>query len=219
VDDQEMVLDGLRAWLTQAPSDVEVTIAVTTWTDLLTHPQFPVDVVLLDLDLGDRISAPLKIATLRSAGVATVVISVFADPAHVRAAVAAGALGYVPKSEPAEEMLHAVQAAEAGDSYVTAGLAALLTSDSQDPSNHATGVPHLSPQELKALVLYASGLPMKSVARRLGVSFDTAKGYVDRVREKYAETGREARTKLELHRRAIEDRLMTANENIEPNLP
>jgi DNA-binding NarL/FixJ family response regulator len=58
------------------------------------------------------------------------------------------------------------------------------------------------------LILYASGLPMKSVARRLGVSFDTAKCYVDRVRDKYERTGREARTKIELRQRAEEDGLL-----------
>jgi hypothetical protein len=31
-----------------------------------------------------------------------------------------------------------------------------------------------------------------------------------RVREKYAQAGREARTKLDLHRRAVEDGLLTA---------
>ena len=65
--------------------------------------------------------------------------------------------------------------------------------------------PALSPQELRALTLYASGLPLKSVAWRLGVTVYTAKGYIDRVRQKYADVGREARTKLELHLRAVED--------------
>jgi hypothetical protein len=49
---------------------------------------------------------------------------------------------------------------------------------------------------------------MKSVARRMNISVDTAKCYVDRVREKYAHAGREARTKIDLHRRALEDGLL-----------
>jgi two-component system, NarL family, uhpT operon response regulator UhpA len=206
VDDHQMVLAGLQAWVGQADSYVNVVIAVASWADLLDHPAFPVDVVLLDLDLGDDIPAPLKISTLRQAGVATVVISTLADPARIRACLAAGAAGYLPKTEPADEILRAVTAAAAGEGYMTPSLAALLVADREDDNGNA---PALSPQELRALILYASGLPMKSVARRLGVSIHTAKSYIDRVREKYTQAGRETRTKLDLHQRAIEDGLLT----------
>ena len=207
VDDHQMVLSGLRAWVGQADRSVQVVIAATSWADLLDHPAFPVDVVLLDLDLGDDIPAPLKISTLRQAGVATVVISTLADPARIRVCLAAGAAGYLPKTEPADEILRAVTAAATGEGYMTPSLAALLVADREDDAENA---PTLSPQELRALVLYASGLPMKSVARRLGVSTHTAKGYIDRVREKYTHAGRVARTKLELHRRAVEDGLLAS---------
>jgi two-component system uhpT operon response regulator UhpA len=205
VDDHQMVLSGLQAWIGQADGPVEVVIAVASWADLLDHPAFPVDVVLLDLDLGDGIPAPLKISTLRRAGVATVVISTLADPARIRVCLAAGAAGYLPKTEPADEILRAVTAAATGEGYMTPSLAALLVADREDDAKNA---PALSPQELRALILYASGLPMKSVARRLGVSIHTAKGYIDRVREKYTQAGRETRTKLDLHRRAVEDGLL-----------
>lgn len=65
--------------------------------------------------------------------------------------------------------------------------------------------PSLSPQEKRLLMLYATGLPMKSVARRMEIRLDTAKQYLHRARTKYAEAGRPAWTKVELHRRAIED--------------
>jgi hypothetical protein len=51
----------------------------------------------------------------------------------------------------------------------------------------------------------ATGLPMKSVAVRMGISEETAKQYLGRVREKYARAGRAARTKMELYHRAVED--------------
>ncbi len=46
------------------------------------------------------------------------------------------------------------------------------------------------------------------MARQLDVGYETAKSYLDRVREKYAHVGRGARTKLELRDRAIEDGLI-----------
>ncbi len=68
-------------------------------------------------------------------------------------------------------------------------------------------VPSLSHREREALTLYASGLPLKSVARRMAVTEYTAKEYLKRVRRKYGEAGRPANTKLELYWRAVEDGL------------
>ncbi len=68
--------------------------------------------------------------------------------------------------------------------------------------------PQLSSQERRTLVLYASGMPLKSVATRLGVSSETAKSYLERVRAKYEACGREARSKVELRKRAEEDGLV-----------
>jgi DNA-binding CsgD family transcriptional regulator len=57
----------------------------------------------------------------------------------------------------------------------------------------------LSEQERRALVLYASGLTQDVVARRMGITANTVKHYLDRVRDKYSNVGVRARTKLELH--------------------
>jgi two-component system uhpT operon response regulator UhpA len=207
LDDEEMVLEGLAAWLSRESVEVHVAVAASQWAELLIHPAFPVDVVLLDLQLRDGIPAPIKVTTLRTAGVASVIISTHATAAEVRACVNAGALGYLPKSEPAAEMIRAAQHAGRGESYITPILAALLVADREGDLD--VGVPQLSPQELRALTLYASGLPMKNVARRLNVTYDTAKSYVDRVREKYEQAGRGARTKVELYQRALEDGLLS----------
>ena len=121
----------------------------------------------------------------------------------MRECLGAGALGFVPKAEDADEIPRAIRAAAAGEGYVSAALAALLVASERDPA--ADPPPPLSPQERRALVLYASGLPLKSVAEHLDISAETAKTYLGRVREKYAQAGREARTKIALHRRAVED--------------
>jgi len=51
---------------------------------------------------------------------------------------------------------------------------------------------------------------MSSVARRLNVKQGTAKSYLDRVRDKYEQAGRAARTKLELRDRAVEDGVLSS---------
>ena len=93
VDDHKMLLGALTEWIRNAASDINMVAAVFTWPDLLTHPEFPVDVVLLDLDLKDNIPVSLKISTLKTAGVKTVLMSTYSEPNVVREALAAGALG------------------------------------------------------------------------------------------------------------------------------
>ena len=72
----------------------------------------------------------------------------------------------------------------------------------------AAAIPSLAPREAEALRMYASGLPMKSVARRMGISPETVKDYLMRVRRRYDEVGRPAATKTELYVRAMEDGLV-----------
>ena len=87
----------------------------------------------------------------------------------------------------------------AGKDWISPRLAYIFAADD------APDRPMLSAQETRALQLYATGMPMKSVARRMCISEETAKQYVGRVREKYARAGRAAPTKLDLYYRAVED--------------
>ena len=66
----------------------------------------------------------------------------------------------------------------------------------------------LSARERDVLRLYAAGLPLKTVADRLGVAYSTAKENITRVRMKYVEVGRPAPTKVDLLRRAMEDGIL-----------
>ena len=56
--------------------------------------------------------------------------------------------------------------------------------------------------------LYASGLKLTAVGHRMGISPHTAKEYLDRVRVKYANLGRDARTRTELYAEANRDGLL-----------
>jgi len=202
IDDDRFAGDGLAQWVAEADPGLTVALTVRSWHELLADPRFPsaVDVALLDLNLQDGIPVRVKLAMLRSASIPTVVISTLCDPPHVRKSIAAGALGYVPKSANPSDIARALRAAAAGESYVTRELAEALLGGG--PGDAA---PELSEQENRTLTLYASGLPLKSVARQMDVSFHTARSYLDRVRQKYEDAGREARTKIDLRKRAVED--------------
>ena len=69
----------------------------------------------------------------------------------------------------------------------------------------------LSAREREVLSLYASGLSLKQVAFQLEIKQSSAKEHIDRVRVKYAKLGREAGTKVDLYRRAIEDGIISGD--------
>ncbi|WP_207453200.1 response regulator transcription factor [Desertivibrio insolitus] len=202
VDDHRMLLGALTEWIRGAASDIKLVAAVTTWPELLTHPEFPVDVVLLDLDLKDNIPVSLKISTLKTTGVKTVLMSTYSEPNVVREALAAGALGYLVKSEDAEMIVEAIRAASQGESYISAELDLAIN------GGDVGGVPKLSAQERRVMALYGGGEPVKSVAFQLGISEETAKSYLKRIREKYRVAGYDVGTKVALRKRAIQDGIL-----------
>lgn len=206
VDDHRMLLGALTQWIRGAADDVDMVAAVATWPELLTHPGFPVDVVLLDLDLKDNIPVSLKLQALKAAGVATVVMSTYSEPNVVREALAAGALGYLVKSEDAEMIVEAIKAARSGEMFISAELDLALN------QVETSGVPKLSAQERRVMALYGAGEPVKSVAFKLGISDETAKSYLKRIREKYRLAGFDVGTKVALRKRAIQDGILLHNE-------
>jgi len=202
VDDHKMLLGALSEWIRGAASDISMVAAVASWPELLTHPEFPVDVVLLDLDLKDSIPISLKINTLKTTGVKTVLMSTYSEPNVVREALAAGALGYLVKSEDAEMIVEAIRSAAKGESYISAELDLALN------AAEVGGVPKLSAQERRVMALYGGGEPVKAVAYQLGISEETAKSYLKRIREKYRVAGYDVGTKVALRKRAIQDGIL-----------
>ncbi|WP_353809318.1 response regulator [Agromyces sp. SYSU T00194] len=200
VDDHRMLLGALSDWIPTAADDVDLCAAVPSWPELLAHPEFPVDVVLLDLDLKDNLPISLKISTLNTTGVRTVLMSAYSDPAVVREALHAGALGYIVKNEPVETIVDAIRAARAGESFISAELEPALADDREGP--------RLSAQERRVMALYGAGEPVKAVAFKLGISEETAKSYLKRIREKYRLAGYDVGTKVALRKRAIADGIL-----------
>ena len=208
VDDHPIVLEGVARWVMSQEGDIRVVATATTVDALLAGPGRRAGVVLLDLDLGDGTTVDRNVTAILAAGPAVLVLSASERPPMVRAAIHAGARGYALKTEQAAEIRAAIREIAAGGDWISPRLAYILaTDDAADKptlSNQETR-PILSAQETRALQLYATGLPMKSVALRMGISEETAKQYLGRVREKYARAGRAAPTKMELYHRAVED--------------
>jgi len=199
VDDHELVRQGLRSLLEQdGEGEVEVIYCGLEPQECVAAG---VDVALLDVDLGPG-GKPVEdsVHALVSAGAGVLLISAFEDARAIRRGLSAGALGFVPKRVSFDVLKEAVHTVAAQELYLSVDLASILAA--------AVETPELSPRELDALRLYASGLSINAVGRKMGISPHTAKEYLDRVRTKYGAVGRTARTRTELYAAARTDGLI-----------
>jgi DNA-binding NarL/FixJ family response regulator len=159
----------------------------------------PADVVVLDLTLGDGTTVTENVSTLAADGASVVIHSVADRPAAVREALVAGAAGVVSKSSALDDVLDAIRTVARGEALNNVDWASAVDGDREFADAQ------LSTREREVLRLYAAGLPLKSVAERLGVAYSTAKENITRIRVKYVDVGRPAPTKVDLLRRAMED--------------
>jgi DNA-binding NarL/FixJ family response regulator len=196
VDDQRLVLEGITSRLS-AQSGIQVVASECTWIGLLCHPEFPVDVVVLDLNLKDQISIGNKLKTLTAAGCRSIVMSRHSDATSIFAAISFGAKGFVPKSESADELVRAIHCAALDRRYDNRSM-----TDAMEVAGRGTA-PRLGNQERRALMLYAAGRPVKEVAATMQTTEDTVKSYIKRGRRKYRAAGIDIGTRILLRRRAI----------------
>ncbi|WP_244933451.1 response regulator [Micromonospora tulbaghiae] len=201
IDDDRMLLDGLRTWLAPMEDILLVSTAATVeeYLDALDEGT-PPDVVLLDLNLRDHTVPADNVARVRAGGARVLVVSTVPDADNVLATIGAGAAGYLTKNHALDVLVDAVREVAAGGSAISPELAFVLSRDAR------TDRPKLSPQERAVLTAYASGATLAAAARRAGVAYGTAREYLERVKRKYTEVGRPTRTKLDLADRVREDR-------------
>ncbi len=203
LEDHVIVREGLERGLVDYFDRVEFAYSGAVLGDALKAiDQRAVDCAIIDLDLGDGRSVADVVSSFTSLSIPVVVVSALGDPAVIQSAILAGASAYVTKRSGFDELSEALDAILHNRDWMSPDFAGALI-----PKN-ATGV-QLSAQEQRALVLYASGLKMDSVARRMDVAPSTVKQYIDRVRDKYTAAGKLARTKTDLYRVARDEGLMT----------
>jgi two-component system, NarL family, nitrate/nitrite response regulator NarL len=152
-----------------------------------------VDCALVDLDLGDGSSPVDNVRTLVALDIPVMILSASTNPQLVRDAMRAGALAYVSKQSDEETIFAAIHSTLRREPFMSLALAVALAGQ-EDPNVL------LSDQERTALTLYASGLKMDAVARRMGVARTTAQEYIKRVRSKYVSAGYSVSTKTDLYR-------------------
>ncbi|GIH02275.1 DNA-binding response regulator [Rhizocola hellebori] len=201
VDDHQVVLDGIRAWIHQdQPARIHVLADGGQIDSVLAGPGGRADVLILDLGLFGG-SVADRVAELAERH-RVVVFSAERSDETIRAVLAAGAVAYLTKDEGKEHFIGTVLAAAEDRAYVTPSVARAMLGDT---SPHR---PRLSDQERRALLLWFQLPKKQAVATQMGISVETVDQYIGRARAKYLDSGRQAGNKAAMVARAIEDGLI-----------
>lgn len=201
VDDHPAVILGTSSILNQQPR-LQVVATGATANDLLSQ-RIRLDVILLDLVLGDGSTPTTNLKRLSVFKVPVIAYTSGERPHLVREAIAAGAAGMIRKSDLPAALVNAVETVLAGGIAASPDWANALDSDETFVRAQLTA------REAEVLALYASGETAERVAELLFISKETVYDHVRRIRAKYAAVDRPSRTKVELYRRAVEDGIVT----------
>lgn len=142
-------------------------------------------VIIMDVEMPvmDGISAAAALKD-RGANARVLMVTTFGRPGYVQRALDAGAVGFVVKDAPAEQLLEAIRRTSQGLRTVDPALAVDALTKGQSP---------LSAREVEVLRAFESGGTVEDVASELMLSAGTVRNYVSSAMDKtHARTRAEA---------------------------
>ncbi len=195
-DDHPIVRAGLQGLLASQP-DFEVIGEAANGREAveLVRTHRP-DVALVDLrmPLLDGVGTTREIKAV-SPATHVLVLSTFETDADVLRAIEAGAIGYLLKETPREELFRAVRATARGQSVLSPSVASRLVGRTRGPGERA-----LSARELEVLLHVARGTGNKIIARELRISEATVKTHLLHIFAKLSVDDRTAAVTVALER-------------------
>lgn len=174
VDDHPIVRDGLHGIFAGDDRFEVVGEAADGPEALVVALQTRPDVVLMDLRM-PKMNGAEVIRRLReqTPGLRVLVLTTFDDDADVLPAMKEGAIGYLLKDTPRDELRSAVLAASRGETVLSPTVAGVLSQGLKAPQQQ-----RLSGRELEVLGLVARGATNRDVATRLFITEATVKTHL-----------------------------------------
>lgn len=174
VDDHPLVREGTASIVARA-DDMEIAGVAGSLDELRPILDGSVDVLLLDLRLGQDSGFDLLRGSTEAPMPAVVVLTSYDYPQYADAALRLGAAGFVVKTAPTSELLDAIRRAAAG------GLAFGVR-----PGNGVA----LSGREREVVRLVVDGASNDEIGARLGISSRTAESHLRRLFERLSVASR-----------------------------
>jgi two-component system, NarL family, response regulator DesR len=169
-EDQAMVRQALVALLGLEP-DIEVVAQAATGDEALAMAdKHAPDVAVLDIEMPGRTGIEVA-RQLHAGGFAgrVVIVTTFGRPGYLRAAMAAGASGFLLKDAPAAQLADAIRRVVAGERVVDPALAAAALAEGDSP---------LTSRETDVLAASAGHDAITEIAERLHLSPGTVRNHL-----------------------------------------
>ena len=185
IEDDGPIREILADWINRTPDYRCVGRFDSAETALAGLPKLKPEIVLADINL-PGLSGIEAVRTLKQQLPAThfLMLTVYEDADHIFDALAAGAVGYLLKRTPLEELLSALKEVQAGGSPMSSNIARKVVQSFQRSAPAGHGDAKLSPRESEVLDKLAGGFLYKEIADAMGLSLPTVNTYVRRIYEK-----------------------------------
>ena len=181
VDDHALVSQGLRTMLAMSDDLEVIGVAESAAEALDVVASTPVDVVLMDVNLGRTISGLEATRQIKAVAPHTkvLVLTMYTDAETVSEAIRSGADGYLTKGSSSEVVLRGIRDVATGravlDPNVTGGVFGRL--GDRDPNA-------LTDRELTVLQQISHGKSTREIARDIGLAEETVKTYLKQIFKK-----------------------------------
>jgi DNA-binding NarL/FixJ family response regulator len=192
VDDHPIVRSGIASVLA-SQSDFEVVAEAANGAEAIDAARSCTpDVVLMDLRMPELngVEATARILADRPE-VRVVVLTTYASDGEVLRAIEAGAVGYLLKDVPHDELFRALRAVARGERYLAPAVTERLMSRWRQPARSS-----LTERELEVLRGVARGDANKQIAAALGIAEPTVKAHLVHIFEKLGVENRTAAARV-----------------------
>ena len=179
VDDHPMVAEGIESIL-ESYDDITVVGTLSNGREAVDQlPRLAPDVVLMDLNMPEigGLTATEMLLELNPE-LRVLILSMHDSPEYISTALSHGAMGYVLKDVPTDEIKTAIDAVMGGEQYLCTGAQGSLK-----PTTSADREP-LTSREQTVLLQLAQGKSNKEVALELDISVRTVETHRKNIKRK-----------------------------------
>lgn len=178
-DDHPLFRQALRSSITPLFNDSRIQEVETLGATLETLEQQSVDLLLLDLRMSDSQGlSGLMIIKGSYPELPVIVVSASEGAGTVRAAIQAGASGYISKSSSPEQIRDAIERVSRGETAIPESAMTGVSDAERKELEAIENITLLTPTQLKVLVKMTDGLLNKQIAWDMDISEATVKSHV-----------------------------------------
>lgn len=185
-DDQDLIRRGLKALL-RVETELEVVGEAAEGQAAIAQAQaLQPDIVLMDIRMPvmDGVAATAAIRE-QCPEVKVLVLTTFDDDDYVTRALQNGAVGYLLKDTPPEDLVQAIHLACRGYTQLAPGIVRKMMLQRANPAPPTPETPpgwdELTPRELEILTLLAQGANNREIAAQLYIAEKTVKNHITNI--------------------------------------